>query len=106
MSDRGRQHHGKPAPARRPAPTFRARGTIGLFWLAGFFFAFSLLQVLPDLVSLLGQVPATPEQERALEQAAQEVAHGGVNVYVSLALALGTTALGTWLQVLPGMRAG
>ena len=106
MSEQSSDSDARATPTRRRAPSFRARGTIGLFYVAGFFFLFSLLQVLPEMIELLGDVPINPAEERALEQAAQDAAHQGVNVYVSIALALGATGLGAWFQVLPGVREG
>ncbi len=86
-------------PQRRP-PAFRPRATIGLFYLVIFFFLFSFLQVLPDLLGLLGEMPPGPEQQRA----AQEVARHNVNPLAAAVLSLLTTALGSHFQVLPGMR--
>jgi hypothetical protein len=69
-------------------------------YVVAFFFVFSFLQVLPDLIGLLGAMPEGPAQE----EAAKQVAEQNVNVYVSFALALGATVLGAWLRVLPGLR--
>jgi hypothetical protein len=90
-----------PNPRRRP-PTFKPRGTVGLLYLTAFFFLFSFLQILPDLVGLLGEVAPGEAQE----QAAEELARQKVNVLASLALALIATWLGAWLKILPGLREG
>ena len=90
-----------PAPRRRP-PAFRPRFTVGLFYLVVFFFLFSLLQVLPDLLALLASMPPGAEQQRA----AQETARSGANPLAAAILSLLTTALGSHFQVLPGMREG
>ena len=93
----------KPSPPRRrPPPPFRPRFTIGIFYLVIFFFLFSFLQVLPDLIDLLGSMPPGPAQERAAEDVARE----GVNPLVSVVLSLIATSLGSYYQVLPGMRTG
>ena len=67
-----------------------------------FFFLFSLLQVLPSLLDLLAEMPPGPEQQAA----AEEVTRKGTRPLVSLILALLATALGSYFQVLPGMRKG
>ncbi|MBW2229558.1 MAG: hypothetical protein JRG92_03170 [Deltaproteobacteria bacterium] len=89
-------------PARRRPPSFKPRGTIGLLYIVVFFFLFSFLQVLPDLIDLLSEMPPGPAQEEAAKRAAEQQ----VNVLVSVALAIGATALGAWLRILPGLREG
>ena len=91
-------------PARRSGkgPVFRPRFTIGLFYLVTFFFLFSILQILPDLIGLLSEMEPGPAQERAAEELARE----GVSPLASLLLSVAATSLGSYLQVLPGMREG
>ena len=89
-------------PPRRRSPTFRPRFTIGIFYLALFFLLFSFLQVLPELVDLLGSMPPGPGQE----QAAAEIMKNGSSPLISLVLSLAFTSLGSYYQVLPGMREG
>ncbi len=91
-----------PQSPRRRTPAFRPRFTIGLLYLVGFFFLFSFLQVLPELVLLLSDMPAGPAQE----QAASAIAREGTNPLLSALLSLVATLLGSHYEVLPGMRAG
>jgi hypothetical protein len=85
---------------RRSPPPFRPRFTLGIIYLAVFFVLFSFLQVLPDLIELLGSMEPGPAQERAAER----VMRDGSSPLVSLVLSLAATALGASSQVLPGMR--
>lgn len=64
-----------------------------------FFFLFAFLQILPDLVALLGRPPG-PEQEEAARQAARS----GTSPLASALLALIATSLGSYYRILPGMR--
>jgi len=91
-------------PTRRTgsAPSFRPRFTIGLFYLVTFFFLFSFLQILPDLIGLLSEMEPGPAQERAASQLARE----GVSPLTSILLSVAVTSLGSYLQILPGMREG
>ncbi len=73
-----------------------------MFYLVVFFFLFSLLQILPDLIGLLADMPPGPAQERAAEALARD----GVSPLASLLLSVTATSLGSYLQVLPGMREG
>ena len=57
--------------ARRSPPPFRPRFSIGIFYLVLFFFVFSFLQVLPELIALL-EMPPGAEQEQAALEAARE----------------------------------
>jgi hypothetical protein len=89
-------HSGK----RRPPP-FRPRFTIGIFYLALFFFLFSFLQILPDLIVLLELAPG-PEQQNAATEAARQ----GSSPLASALLALLATSVGSYYQILPGMKVG
>jgi hypothetical protein len=90
----------KPPADRSRPPPFRPRFTIGIVYLVAFFLFFAFLQVLPDLIGLLSSMPPGPEQQ----QAAERIMRDGSSPLVSLALSLGATSLGTWYQLLPGMR--
>jgi UPF0716 family protein affecting phage T7 exclusion len=76
---------------------------IAVLYLLFFFFAFGLLLVAPELLEKLRELPPGPEQQ-ALTQEAVHQAMGGLRVQVAGALALLTTVLGSYYQVLPGMR--
>jgi hypothetical protein len=90
-----------PGPT-RPTPTFRPRFTIGIVYLVIFFVLFSFLQVLPSLLDLLAELPPGPAQEKAAERIMRE----GSSPLISLVLSLAATSLGSYFQVLPGMREG
>jgi hypothetical protein len=90
----------RPTDHRSRPPPFRPRFTIGIAYLATFLVLFSFLQVLPDLIGLLGSMPPGPEQQTA----AEAIMRDGSSPFVSLVLSLGVTALGSYYQLLPGMR--
>jgi hypothetical protein len=94
MSDR------QPSDRNQSTPSFRPRFTLGIVYIVFFFFLFSILQVLPDLVAVFSEMQPGPAQERAAAQLAQE----HVSPLTSLLLAVAATSLGSYLQVLPGMR--
>ncbi len=83
---------------RRPPP-FRPRFSIGVFYLVVFFFLFSFLQVLPELLALL-EMPPGAEQEQAALEAARESS----SPLTALLLSLGATSLGSYYRILPGMK--
>ena len=89
----------QPSGGGRKPPPFRPRFSIGILYLVAFFFLFSFLQVLPDLVALL-EMPPGPNQELAAREAAQ----AATNPLASLLLAVLATALGSYYSVLPGMK--
>jgi len=89
-------------PPRRRTPAFRPRFTTGIIYLVVFFVLFEFLQVLPDLVDLLSSMEPGPAQE----QAATEIMRDGSSPLLSLVLSLAMTSLGSYYQVLPGMREG
>jgi hypothetical protein len=86
-------------PANRKPPPFRPRFTIGIFYLVAFFFLFSFLQILPDLIGLL-EMPPGPDQEAAAAEAAR--LHS--SPLVASLLALLATSIGSYYRVLPGMK--
>ena len=96
-------HASSPTPHRSRPPAFRPRGMIAVLYLLFFFFAFGLLLVAPELLEKLRDVPPGPEQQ-ALTQEAVHQAMGGLRVQLAGALALLATVLGSYYQVLPGMR--
>ena len=85
----------------RPSYKFRPRFTIGILYLAIFFFVFAFLQILPDLIGLL-ELPPGPEQEAA----ARELARQKSNPLLSLILSVATTGAGTYYRILPGLKEG
>jgi hypothetical protein len=91
-------------PRRSPAPSFQPRFTLSLFYLALFFLLYCLLLVAPELAPLVE--PAAPEQQAAIEEAAQQVARDAVapRLPLALLLALATLFLASRARVLPGLR--
>jgi len=85
-------------PIRKPPP-FRPRFTIGIFYLVVFFFLFSFLQILPDLIALLGMPPGQDQQA-----AAAEAARRNSNPLAASLLALLATSILSYYRVLPGMK--
>lgn len=67
-----------------------------------FFLLFCFLQVLPQMIDLIGATGMTPEQQEA---AAQEIMRERVSLLLSLLLSLGATGLGAYYEVLPGLTA-
>ncbi len=96
------EHQRPESPLRRRPPSFRPRFTISVFYLVFFFVLASFAQVLPELIDLVGQ-PLPPDVQEAR---ASELMREGASLYVSLGISITVTALGTYLQVLPGMREG
>lgn len=89
----------EPHPKSRHAQRrFRPRFTIGILYLAGFFFLFAFLQILPDLVQLL-ELPPGPEQEVA----AKELARTKSSPLLSLILSVVATSAGAYYEILPGL---
>jgi hypothetical protein len=96
------QGAGQGESRRGRAATFRPRFTIGVFYLVVFFFLFSFIQVLPDLIGVLTEMPTGPAQQ----QAAERVARDGSSPLTSAVLSLVATSLGSYFELLPGMREG
>jgi hypothetical protein len=84
----------------RHAPSFAPRFTIGIFYLVAFFFLFSFLQVMPELLQVLGDIPPGPAQQRVAERVVRE----SYSPLTALVLSVATTSLGAYYEVLPGMR--
>ena len=89
-----------PRPS-RPQP-FQPRFTVGLFYLAGFFFLYCLVLIAPELWQVLQAVAPGPEQEQAAAEAARKAVRG--RLLPALLAALVTTALGGKAGWLPGLR--
>ena len=86
---------------RRP-PAFRPHFTLGLIYLVVFFMLFAIVLILPSLLEVLARVPPGPEQEQAAYEIAREVARP--RLYGAMALSVATVVLGTYYQILPGMK--
>lgn len=89
-------------PPRRRPPAFRPSFTLSALYMAGFFFLFAMLFVMPELLRVLREVPPGPEQQAIAQEAAAAAARPRL-IYAVLA-ALATVGLGAWLQILPGLR--
>jgi hypothetical protein len=92
-----------PPRRRRPAP-FEPRFTLGLLYLGGFFFLFALLSVAAPLWELWQSLPPGAEGDEEALARATELARQSVRprLWIALAAALVTTALGAYAGVLPG----
>ena len=90
-------------PPRTTSAAFRPRFTLSLLYLAFFFFAFSLLLVLPELLQF--EPPANPaDDEAALDQMREVIGRAaGPRLPYALLLTLGTLYLGIRQGFLPGM---
>jgi hypothetical protein len=95
-----------PPPGSPGQPSrFQPRFTLGLLYVAGFFFLFCLLWVAPPLLDLFQRLPpgATPEEEQRM---ASELARRVVQprLGIAFAAALVATAVGAYAGILPGLR--
>ena len=63
---------------------------------------FAFLLILPELLSVLRDVPPGPEQERIAREIAQRAA--APRLLWAVGLALAAVGLGAYLQVLPGLK--
>ena len=91
-----------PVLSRRRAPAFRPSFTLALVYLAAFFVLFAFLLILPELLTVLGEVPPGPEQEQVAREVAERAAKP--RILWALGLALGAVGLGAYLEVLPGLK--
>ncbi len=91
-----------PILSRRRAPAFRPSFTLAVLYIGGFFVVFAFLLILPELLAVLRDVPPGPEQERIAREVAQRAA--GPRLLWALGLALAALGLGSYLQVLPGLK--
>jgi hypothetical protein len=90
-----------PLPRRR-APAFKPSFSLLILYVAGFFVLYALLLILPELLSVLAEVPPGPEQQKVAEQVAREAA--GPRIPYAVALTLLSVGLGAYLKILPGLR--
>ena len=90
------------APHSNRTQPFQPRFTLGLFYLAVFFILYCLALIAPELWKVLQTHPPGPEQEQAAAEVAQRAIRGRLLLAVLGALA--TTAIGSTLGWLPGMR--
>ena len=91
------------APRSSRPPPFQPRFTVGLFYLAVFFFLYCLVLIAPDLWHVLRTVEPGPAQEQAAAEVAREAVRG--RLLLALMASLATTALGGKAGWLPGLRA-
>lgn len=89
-----------PRPSR--PPPFQPRFTVGLFYLAAFFFLYCLILIAPDLWHVLRTVEPGPAQEQAAAEVARVAIRG--RLLLALMAALATTGVGGKAGWLPGMR--
>ena len=75
---------------------------MAVLYVGGFFVVFAFLLILPELLAVLRDVPPGPEQERIAHEVAQRAA--GPRLLWALGLALAALGLGSYLQVLPGLK--
>jgi len=91
-----------PAPRPPRRASFQPRFTLGLLYVAGFFFVFCLLAAAPALFEVWRDVPAGPEQQAEAERVARETVQP--RLLLALVLAALATAAGIGARVLPGYR--
>ena len=91
-----------PLYGRRRAPAFRPSFTLALVYLFAFFVVFSFLLIMPELLAVLRDVPPGPEQQQVAQETARR-AFAPRAVY-ALGLSLAAVGLGSYLQVLPGLK--
>lgn len=70
--------------------------------MAAFFLLFAFLLILPELLTVLRDVPTGPEQEQMAQEVAQQAA--GPRLLWAIGLALGAVGLGAYLEILPGLK--
>jgi ABC-type Fe3+ transport system permease subunit len=87
---------------RRPAPIPKPRFTLGIIYVMAFFFAYCFALAGPALWEVLTTVPPGPEQEALASRATQEALQS--RLWIALAAAVATTALGMAKGWLPGTR--
>lgn len=86
---------------RRP-PVFRPHFTLGLVYLVVFFLLFAFVLILPSLLDVLAELPPGPQQEQAAYEIAREAARP--RIFAAFALSVATVVVGTYYQILPGMK--
>lgn len=96
------QTPGARPPPRRRAPAFRPSFTLAALYVVGFFALFAMLFILPELLRVLAEVPPGPEQQRIAQEVARKAA--APRLPYAVAAALLTVGLGTYLEILPGLK--
>jgi hypothetical protein len=91
-----------PLPRRPGSPTFQPAFLLLLLYLIGFFFVAALLLILPELLEVLAEVPPGPEQQEIAREVARRAA--GPRILPALAISFVLTAVGAYLEILPGFR--
>jgi len=93
-------------PPRSRPPTFQPRFTLSLLYLFGFFLLYCLLFVAPELYEALQNVPTSPEQEEAAQEALRQTVREAIRPRLLFALgaALVTAVVAARAGWLPGMR--
>ena len=89
-------------PPRRRPPAFQPRFILSLLYLMGFFVAYCLVLIAPELVEVFNTVPTGPEQERAAERAAREAI--APRLPIAIGLSILTLGVAGYNQRLPGLR--
>lgn len=89
-----------PSARARGASRFRPRFTLTLLYVFLFTLLYGLVFVAPSLWQVWRTLPPGPAQQ----EAARDAAHAAVHLRLALFAAIGTTALGAWARVLPGLR--
>jgi hypothetical protein len=91
-----------PLYARRRTPVFRPSFTLALVYLLVFFMLYAFLLIMPELLAVLRDLPPGPEQQRVAEEVAREVF--APRALYAVLLSVGSVGLGSYLQVLPGLK--
>lgn len=91
-----------PLPHQPSRPTFQPSFLLLLLYLIGFFFIAALLLILPELLEVLAEVPPGPEQQEIAQEVARKAARP--RILPALAIAFVLTAVGAYLEILPGFR--
>jgi hypothetical protein len=91
------------APRRAPPPRgFQPRFTLMVLYFCAFVFVYCLAMVSPALFEIARSPASGPEQQKLAEVAAHQGLQG--RLWIAVAAAGATMALGIWTRVLPGLR--
>lgn len=88
--------------SRQPRATLQPRFTLGMLYILIFFFVYCFALIAPELIEVMRSVPTGPDQERIAQEVAREAVRP--RLWLALALAVTTGALGIATGVLPGTR--
>jgi hypothetical protein len=91
-----------PDPVRSRPPSFQPRFTLGIFYLFGLFFLYSMLLVLPEMIDVLETVPTGPAQEQAALEATRAAA--SERMPWAFVGSIATVLIGAKQGWLPGLR--